>query len=166
MIDCISLFSSVATLILFIFYFIGRIIAILSVKQIWRDKIILRKPDYKEYEIVDEVFLDNYDNKIYGILLSKDGIRKLKIYRSVPDKKGICIANGQKIFERSFLNIDHAIATHEDTGELYPTLIIEYQTFDYMKVRINWCDNLKNGIIGELVRPKHTLKSFCYYLFR
>ena len=57
MIDKISFLSSVATLILFVFYFIGRIITILSTKRIWKDKVIIGNSDYSEYEVIDDVVL-------------------------------------------------------------------------------------------------------------
>ena len=164
--DKIALFSSIATLILFIFYFVGRVITIISVKRIWKDKVITGVRDYREYEVIDDIVVDENSNERYGILLSKEGIRDLKVYDVVCDRDNLLIKKGKEVYTNSFINIDHAIAFCVETGELFPRLIIEYTTFDYMKVRIEWRDNLKSGVFGEFVKPKHTLKSFCYYLFR
>lgn len=166
MIETISLFSSITTLILFVFYFVGRIITIISVKRIWKDKVILGVSDYQNYEVIDDVVVDKSMQQRYGILLSKEGIRNLRIYSVVPDRRGLSTQKGKRVYKNPFVNIDHAVAICMETGDLYPTLIIEYTTFDYMKVRLEWRDNLKSGVFGEFVKPKHTLRSFCYYLFR
>lgn len=166
MIDKISLFSSVATLILFVFYFIGRMITIFSVKQVWRDKVVIGIPDESEYEIVDTVDVQDNTNTLYGVLISREGIRDLKVYEVICNEEGLPIQKGQKLFSKDFLNIDQAIGFYVETGDLFPTLIIEYKTFDYMKVRLEWRDNLKSGVFSEFIQPKHTIKSFCYYLFR
>lgn len=167
MTDNVSLIASVATLILFVFYFVGRIITILSVRPVWKDKVILRKMDYSQYEIVDEITQKEENNGIvYGILLSREGIRDLKIYSVVPSKQGLLTEQGELLYSRKFLNIDQAIAFQYDTGDLFPTLLIEYNTIDYMKVTIEWRDNLKNGVFSELIQPRHTIRSFFYYLLR
>lgn len=166
MVDKISLFSSVATLILFVFYFIGRIITIVSVKRIWNDKVVLDEGNYEKYEVIDDVGVDENSNVRYGILLSKGGIRDLKVFNVACDQDNLPTKKGELLYTNSFLNIDQAIAFCVETGDLFPTLIIEYTTFDYMKVRIEWRDNLKSGVFGEFIQPQHTLKSFCYYLFR
>ena len=166
MVDKISLFSSIATLILFVFYFIGRIITIISVKRVWKDKVIIDALDYEKYEIIDDVGVDEKTDRRYGILLSKEGIRDLKVYAVTCDENNLLTKKGNLLYINPFINIDQAIAFCVETGDLFPTLIIEYTTFDYMKVRIEWRDNLKSGVFGEFIHPKHTLKSFCYYLFR
>lgn len=166
MIDKISLVSSVATLILFVFYFIGRIITIFSVKQIWKDKVIIGIQDESEYEIVDYVGVEEGTDNLYGVLISREGIRDLKVYEVTCSEEGLRIQKGQELFSKDFLNIDQAIGFYVETGDLFPTLIIEYKTFDYMKVRLEWRDNLKSGVFSEFIQLKHTIKSFCYYLFR
>ena len=166
MIDKISFLSSVATLILFVFYFIGRIITILSTKRIWKDKVIIGNSDYSEYEVIDDVVLGEHDGTRYGILISKEGIRNLKVYSIDYDVKKLKMQKRKQLYFNPFINIDQAVAFEVETGELFFTLMIEYTTFDYMKVVLEWRDNLKSGVFGEFVRPRHTIKSFCYYLFR
>lgn len=166
MVEILSLFSSVATLILFVFYFTGRILTIISVKRIWRDKIIINTHNCKKYDIVDTVVVGEEANERYGILLSKEGIRDLKVYNVVCNKDNLPTQKGSLLLDKPFVNVDHAVAFHVEPGELFPTLIIEYLTFDYMKVRIEWRDNLKTGVFSEFIQPKHTLRSFCYYFFR
>lgn len=175
MVDKTAFLSSIATLILFCFYFIGRIITILSVKRIWRDKVIMGDSNYSQYEIVDAVYNDaSTESKIYGILLSREGMRKIRVYKAYNDgdnqflqkKSRFHAKEKESLLSLDFLNIDQAIAFTIEPGELYPSLIIEYTSFDYMKIRMEWRDNLKNGVYSELVKPVHTVNSFLYYLFR
>lgn len=167
-IEMISLFASIATLVLFLFYFIGRIITIFAVKKIWKDKVVLGVFNLDEYNIVDEVVDDGrfQTECVFGVLLSKEGIRNLNVYKVVPDENRLNTKKGDLLYSRDFLNIDEAIGFRVDTGDLYPTLLIEYESFDYMKIRLWWADNNKNGVFSEMVYPKHTIKSFMYYLLR
>lgn len=167
MANYISLISSVATLILFVFYFSGRIITILTVNRIWKDKVIIGEHDYSQYEIVDNVYLgESLETTIYGILLSREGMRDITVYAVKTDKNGLLTQKGEQIYRKDFLNIDEAIAICTMTGDMFPSLIIEYTSFDYMKICLEWRDNNKNGVFSELVSPKHTVKSFLYYLLR
>jgi len=167
MFDQIAFTSSIATLILFCIYFIGRIITILSVKRIWRDKVIIGSNDYSQYDIVDIVGSEeNPEPTISGILLSREGMRDVRVYSVMADGNGLLTQKGNMIYTNKFLNIDQAIAIAIMTGDLFPSLIIEYTSFDFMKIHMEWRDNLKNGVYSELVRPIHTVKSFLYYLFR
>lgn len=158
--------ASIATLILFLIYFLGRIITILTVKQLWKDKIIINADEYVNYDIVDEVLEDQWEEPIYGLLVSKEGIRNLKVFDVKPDSDGIPCKKGNLIYKRSFLNIEQAIAFHVMTGDLFPTLFIEYDSLDFTHVTLEWRDNLKNGVFSELVIPKHTIRSILYYLCR
>lgn len=165
--EMISFGASIVTLILFMFYFIGRIITIFAVKKIWKDKVILGIFNADEYNIVDEVVDESAQTEyIFGVLLSKEGIRNLNVYKVVPDENRLNTKKGDLLYSRDFLNIDEAIGFRVDTGDLYPTLLIEYESFDYMKIRLWWADNNKNGVFSEMVYPKHTIKSFMYYLLR
>lgn len=157
--------SAVATMILFLFYFVGRVVTIISIRKIWRDKVVVDLLDYSQYEIIDEVGFD-LEEDIHGVIISKEGIRDLKVFEVVPNSDGLMTKKGRLIYSNQFINIDQSIAIRCCTGDLFPTLIIEYVSFDYMKVKIEWRDNLKSGVLSELVVPKHTVKSFLYYLLK
>lgn len=159
----LSSLASVATLVLFVIYFIGRIITIFAVKRIWTDEVIFDKRRFQNYGIVEEV---GEDDRIYGLLTTNNGMRDIRFYETANDKNGIPTNKGRLLFQMPFLNVHQAIAIKVERGELFPTMIIEYLTFDYMKVRLEWHDNLKSGVFSEFVRPKHTLKSFLFYLCR
>lgn len=167
MVNQVALISSIATLILFFIYFAGRIITILSVRKIWRDKVTLCASDYSQYEIVDTVGNEiSGEEDIIGLLLSREGMRDVKVYSVIADTDGLQTQKGELLYTHKFLNIDQAIAFTVETGDLFPSLFIEYTSFDYMKIRMEWRDNLKNGVYSELVQPTHTIKSYLYYLFR
>ena len=152
----LSEIASIATLALFIIYFIGRIITIFTVKRVWTDEVIFDEKRYDNYGIVEEV--GNTNNCIYGLLITNTGIRNVRFYEVTEDKHGFPVEKGRHIFQKQFLNVHQAIAIKEMTGDLFPTLIIEYHTFDYMRVRLEWRDNLKSGVFSEFVTPCHTMK--------
>lgn len=163
----LSTIASVATLVLFIFYFIGRGITIFAVKKLWKDKVIMRENINESFGVVDEVPGDRgFDEEPYGFLVSKEGIRFLKVYSMEIIEREPYEIRKDLIFQHEFLNINEAIAIYTMPGEIFATLIFEYYTFDYMKVEFGWRDNLKNGGFSELVQPKHTVKSFLYYMLR
>ena len=80
--DLIGDIASIATLLLFGVYFIGRIITILSIKPIWNDKIV-----YAE-DATDVVEEFKYDDSGYGMAITSSGlIRNMKIYEAVYDQR-------------------------------------------------------------------------------
>lgn len=155
--------ASIATLILFIIYFAGRTIAIFSVKGIWHDQIMDLPKDRTSVNIVDEIGEDYGYSKL---LISKEGIRNFKMYSLEYNSDYSKIIHKEEIFSTDFLNVDQAIAIHYETAETFPRFCIEYETPDYRKVCFNWNDNLKNGVMSEIICIKHTFKSFMYYFFR
>lgn len=91
----ISFLGSLASIILFIIYVIGRGITIITVKRLWRDKIYTGYRDYDEFNIIDSVTIKDcafQRETVQGVLESKEGIRNLKIFSVKEDKNGIpCI---------------------------------------------------------------------------
>ena len=126
--------------------------------------MVFDEKQFGHYGVVEEV--GNACNPVYGLLTTSSGIRDIRIYETEVDERGLPTKKGKQIFSHRFLNVRQAIAIKEMTGDLFPTLFIEYQTFDYMKVDLEWRDNLKSGVYSEFVVPHHTLKSFLYYLCR
>lgn len=99
--------ASVATLILFVFYFIGRIITIVRNRYVFTDELRMMGAgfDNKEFDIV-EVF--DLEKEAYNtfILTSRQGIYDLAVYRILYDSDFNQI--GRKRLEKStysFLNI-------------------------------------------------------------
>ena len=167
--------ASITTLILFVIYLVGRIITIIAIKPLFKDKIIVAPTDEvisncNIINLVEDVGGNYSSDIISGIIVSREGIRNLCVYDCIneTDDEGYFIKRikGRLLFSQKFINIDEAIAIYIESGELFPNAIIEYETIDYMKIVIEWRDNLKSGVPSELVVPKHTIKSICYYLFR
>lgn len=166
MLNTISFLGSLASIILFLIYIIGRGITIIAVDRLWRDKIYTGDRDYSVFNVIDSVSVSDYifqQDAIQGVLVSKEGIRNIKVFRVKEDINKIPCIKDRLIYEKDFLNIDEALSFYVETGDLFPTLLIEYEAFDYMKVNIEWRDNLINGVHSERIRPKHTLRSFFYY---
>lgn len=157
-----------ATLILFLFYFVGRIITICVVKRLWHDKVVFSEINRDEYGIVDEIGDDTCECNVpfCAYLVSVEGMRNIKIYTSDLNNIEMGVRKDKLIYQRDFMNIDQAIKININTGDIFPTLFIEYETMDFMKVSLDWQDNLKSGVFSEMVVPQNTLRSVLYKLLR
>ena len=159
--------ASVATLILFVFYFIGRIITIVRNRYVFTDELRMMGAgfDNKEFDIV-EVF--DLEKEAYNtfILTSRQGIYDLAVYRILYDSDFNQI--GRKRLEKStysFLNIGQSLAFRVTSPEIFTTYEVEYYTPDYKRVTIALWDNPKNGVLSESAKPKNTFKSVMFHLF-
>jgi len=161
--------AGIATLILFIIYFIGRIITIFSVRNIWRDEIVYKRGRLLSptVNIVDNVGGSEEDDLRGAYLISHEGIRNLKVYEvELLKNDNSLYKKGKIIYSRKFVNVNETVDICFEIGETIPTIIVEYLSSDYMRVTIEWVMNAKCGVASEYIQPKHTLKSFLYYLFR
>ena len=159
--------ASVATLILFVFYFIGRIITIVRNRYVFTDELRMMGAgfDNKEFDIV-EVF--DLEKEAYNtfILTSRQGIYDLAVYRILYDSDFNQI--GRKRLEKSsysFLNVGQSLAFRVTSPEIFTTYEVEYNTPDYKRVTIALWDNPKNGVLSESAKPKNTFKSVMFHLF-
>lgn len=63
---------------LILIYFFGRIITILAVGKIWKDKIYTASKDYSLFNIIDYIsgpdYYDYRRDSIQGVLVSKEGM--------------------------------------------------------------------------------------------
>ena len=158
--------ASIATLILFVFYFIGRIITILRTQLLYMDELREESTDFdrKKYNIIEDFILEK-DSYNSVILTSVQGIYSLSIYKINYDEN-INRIGRTKINGIDFVNVGCSINIQLTIPELITTYEIEYYTHDFKKVTVELWTNLKNGVITESAKPKHTFKSLCYYLFR
>ena len=113
--------ASVATLILFVFYFIGRIITIVRNRYVFTDELRMMGAgfDNKEFDIV-EVF--DLEKEAYNtfILTSRQGIYDLAVYRILYDSDFNQI--GRKRLEKStysFLNIGQSLAFRVTSPQIF-----------------------------------------------
>lgn len=102
--------------------------------RIRRNKVIIRENDYSQYEIVDIVDSEeNIEPTISGILLSREGMRDIRVYSVMADVDGLLTQTVNMIYTNKFLNIDETIAIATMTGNLFSSLIIEYTSFDFIE---------------------------------
>lgn len=74
--------ASAVTLTVFLMYVIERIVTIFAVKPFVRDKVV-HLPNEKqcyEYGIVEDYPEQFKGSQIYGLIVSKEGMRNIKIY--------------------------------------------------------------------------------------
>ena len=166
--------SAIATLILFVIYFIGRVITILMERDICHDEIkFLPIEDTDKYDVVEEIetvalngdMSEEFLSRV--VLTSKQGIRNISIFELAYDNALNEIKKATKaIANYDFLNIGQSFAMKTFVPELIPQYRIVYYTQDFKKVTLNISENLKSGVVSEMLQPKHTFKSVFYYLFR
>lgn len=159
--------ASIATLILFVIYFAGRIITIVRTRDIFSDEIKIEMVDFDQsgLNIVDIFDLENEPYNAF-VLTSKHGIYDLSVYKVVYDDNFNRIRREQiKEYKYEFLNIDQSLVFNTTSPELFPMYEVEYYTPDYKRVTIVLWDNLKNGVMSESAKPKNTIKSVLYHLF-
>ncbi len=164
--NVISDSASVATLILFVIYFVGRVITIVKQRNIYNDRleILLANDEQVENNIVEDFYLEDNPYNVF-IITSVQGIWELKIYRNQLDEN-FNTQGQEKVAERSFLNMGQSVAIHLTIPEMISSFCVEYITCDFKKVHLELVYNMKSGVLSEIVRPSHTWKSILYYLFR
>lgn len=160
--------ASVATLILFIIYFIGRAITVHQERALYFDKLDIRRAQDRKYnsddDAVEEWTLEENPYNVFT-LTSAQGIWNLKVYQYELDKEWNIIGE-KKIRDYPFLNVGQSIAFYLTLPEIMPKYRVEYITVDFKKVQFELRDNMKNGVLSEIATPKHTVKSVMYYMFR
>ena len=159
--------ASIATLILFAFYFIGRIITIVRSRYVFSDELKMMGAEFddKEFDIVEVFYLEKEAYNTF-VLTSRQGIYDLAVYQILYDSDFNRI--GRKRLEKStygFLNIGQSLAFRITLPEIFITYEVEYYTPDYKKVTIALWDNPKNGVLSKSAKPQNTFKSILFHLF-
>lgn len=160
-------YASIATLILFVFYFIGRIIIIVRNRNIFLDEIKILDVDCEggRLDIVESFELENEPYNSF-ILTSKNGIYNLSVYKIIYDDE-LSRLGREKLMDckYKFLNSGQSLAFSLTVSDVLPTYEVEYFTPDYKKITIELWDNPKNGVMSESVRPKNTFRSIMFHIF-
>jgi hypothetical protein len=160
----IGYISSIATVILFIIYFFGRIVSIFIVKPILSETFVYLpdKEITEKHKIIDYYDLNGFANLV---ITTQNGLRKIECFecncRVEPKFK---IKKTHRVILHKFLQKNHSISIKIDMAEILPAYIIEFSTFDFMRGRFIVWENGKHGILTNDIFLKHTLKSFLYYL--
>ena len=155
--------SAIATLILFIFYFLGRLWCIRVEKKDLYEKIIVRGVDLKDNDLnieyvngdeIIEIISQKYLNwiKVYAAEYVEGKVKKASkkpivqvkdVNRNTPRYFGFCIPEG------------------------IPNTIIEYQRSDYVKGTFVVVFDVRGCVYtAENFQIKTTLKSVLYYLLK
>lgn len=160
--------ASIATLILFVIYFIGRIISLIIEKKMIYEKVDLYVNEDelpKDIKIVDEYECEYCDN-ILIITPYEKSYNWLTINECKYDEKNNKLVKTKQLekFEKIINNTSIRIDATITCG--IPLYIIEFERADYIKGILILQSNGKNGVQEEMVKIKHTWKSVIYYLFR
>lgn len=160
--------ASIATLILFIIYFIGRIMSLIIEKKMVFERVdtYFREEDIPHnLKIVDEYRCECAD-EILIITPHEKSYKWLAIYECKFNEKTNKLEKGKEL-ER-FKNILNDTSVRIDTiiSCGIPSYMIEFERTDFTRgILALYCNN-KNGVQEELIESHHTWKSVIYYLFR
>ncbi len=158
--------ASIATLIMFIIYFAGRIIVIRTSESVVEDKIELidSKNNKVEYNIIETISLGtNPENTI--LITARNVIHRFTAFQIVFDKDKNEVGKTEEYLIKH-INVNQTVEVNVTMAETINEYELSYLTSDFRKVTIPLYSNLKNGVVSEIAQPKHTWKSILYYLFR
>lgn len=156
--------ASITTLILFVFYFVGRTITIFTVRKINFETINV-STENSNVENVEEVWYAGEDTPYSVLLTSTQGIFDIKLYKKICDEELNLI--GYKIEARKdFLNIGQVLEIKTMLPDIHAAYMLEYTMIDYRKVSFELVDNMRGGAFSAIATPRHTLKSVLYYYFK
>ncbi len=160
--------ASIATLILFVIYFIGRIISLTIEKKMVFERVDIY---YREEEIphsfkivaeygcesADEILIITPHEKSYNWLAIYD-CKFNEITKKL--EKGKELERFKNILNDTSVKLDIIISCG------IPSYMIEFERTDFTRgILVLQCNN-KNGVQEELIESHHTWKSVIYYLFR
>ena len=160
--------ASIATLILFVIYFIGRIISLIIEKKMIFEKIDIycNEEDIpNNLKIVDE-HKCKYSEEILIITPHEKSYNWLAIYECKYNEKNNKLEKCKELekFEKIINDTSIRVDTIISCG--IPSYMIEFERSDYIKGILILQSNGKNGVQEELIELHHTWKSIIYYLFR
>ena len=159
----IEYYASIATLILFIIYFIGRFWSIIQSKNEIEE--VLSREDSEEFKIVDEfnIGINNCENIF---LTAQKTLLSVKVFECSFNSKTGKIKKGKLYCDCGRLRNNLTFKFNSYLVEGIPQYMIEYQSNDFTMGWLLFAENGKNGIVDELIYKKHTAKSVLFALFR
>lgn len=167
--EMLGVISSVATLILFIIYFIGRVISIIIEKNIKFEEINIytdEKDMPKNIKIVDEFKCNEDSMDILILTPNTKSYNWIKVYECDINRKNGNIKKTKKLYETNRIYNDTSFRLDTIILCAIPKYLIEFERSDYMRGVLNLTTNGKNGVQEEMLRFSHTFKSIIYYLFK
>ena len=165
MIELISYASAIATLILFILYFVGRIWVINKNKKLLFENFSI---EYITEE--DKVERKNqYD--LGGLELitisSTQGLNWIKVYKVEFDSKSnkMVIKNKEPLIYHNLLNVNENLYIKDTIPCGMPIYRIEYERFDYIQGKFEVGFDGEYGGLSKIdFKIKLTIKSYLYYI--
>jgi hypothetical protein len=169
----LSTCSSIATLIMFVIYFFGRIwVAIKNTK--------LRTETFSVELVENEKNLDIYHENLYD--LEEGDIFKitptapllwLKVVPIIYDSYEAFIEKGEKstgspiIFHNRIINVGESIYIRSNTPDTFPKFSVIFQRFDYVEGSFNISSQGRYpGDIATDYTTSPTFLTFLFYLFK
>lgn len=154
--------SAVATLILFLLYFIGRLWSVHINKKFSYEKITVLFP-------IDDAELDVYNINGDAILkiLSGQYLNWIKVY-SFEYKDEQCKKIDKKLLDTiRKININEPVYLGVELPEVIPNILIEFQRFDYVIGSfILYPDGRGIGYNSSDFEFRNTFRTFLYYLVK
>ncbi|HAT4166096.1 TPA: hypothetical protein ACOTHO_002425 [Clostridium perfringens] len=164
MMGLVSYLSSVATLILFILYFIGRIWVINRNKKLLLENFEL---EYLENDDLERKNQYNLGGSELITISSTQGINWLKIYRVKFDSKKnkMVIVDKNPVIYHKFLNVNEKLYIKDNIPCGIPMYRIEYERLDYIQGEFDISlDGKYGGLFMDDFKSKLTIKSYLYYI--
>lgn len=159
----ISTLASVASLILFVIYFIGRFCNVFQIKNEIYEK--LDRETKEDFKIVDEFDIGEYTSeKVY--LTATHTLRNVKIYECSFSQERKKVKKGKLYMKCGSLRNGFTFQFNTYLSECIPTFMLEYQSNDFTKGKLLFAENGKNGIIEEQIYKTHTFRSILFYFFK
>lgn len=160
--------ASIATLILFVIYFIGRIISLIIEKRVIYEKIdiYIREEDIPKNLKISDEYKCEHAEEILIITPYEKSYNWLAIYECKYNEKNSNLEKVKELekFEKIMNNTSIRVDTVLTCG--IPLYIIEFERSDFIKGILTLQSNGKNGVQEEMLEFHHTWKSVIYYLFR
>ncbi len=161
--------ASIATLILFVIYFIGRVISIIIERNIKFESIDIycsEKDISKSLKIVDEFRCCENISEILIITPQTKSYNWIAIYKCKYDEKKNQLVKTKQLYKTNRIYNDTSFRVDTIISCAIPQYVLEFERSDYMKGKLYLQHNGKNGIEEEMLEFKHTLRSIIYYLFK
>ncbi len=161
--NIVSTVASIATLVLFIFYILGRIWSMNKIKQEIDEKL---DREYNEnFLIVDEFDVgENTEEKVY--LTATHTLLSVRIYECFYSGKKGTISKGNLVCDCGSLRNGFTFQFNTYFPEGEPSYLLEYQSLDHTIGRLVFEENGKNGIVSEQLYKEHTVESWIYYFIK
>ena len=160
--------ASIVTLILFVIYFIGRIISLIIEKKVINERIdvYIDEDDIQNrYKIVDE-YICEHSGEILIITPLEKAYNWLTINECKYNEKNKEFEKTKELEKFNNIRNHTSIKINTVLPCGMPLYLIEFERSDYIKGVLVLMSNGKNGIQEETIKYHHTWKSFIYYFFR